>query len=60
MPPPQNVNELQSFLGMITYYTSFVSKMRQMRAPLDALLRKGVRYIWSKECQKAFTAVKEV
>uniref|UniRef100_A0A1I7W9X1 SET domain-containing protein n=1 Tax=Heterorhabditis bacteriophora TaxID=37862 RepID=A0A1I7W9X1_HETBA len=30
IPKPQNINELQSFLRMITYYTSFVPNMCQM------------------------------
>ncbi|CAD6198484.1 unnamed protein product [Caenorhabditis auriculariae] len=60
MPQPKDVQQLRSFLGMITYYGNFIDKMRQIRTPLDALLKKDTRFEWSPECQDAFKRVKDV
>ncbi|KAK6741907.1 hypothetical protein RB195_009651 [Necator americanus] len=45
---------------MINYYGSFVAEMRQLRAPLDALLKKNVPFKWNEECEAAFNRAKEV
>ncbi|XP_037512270.1 uncharacterized protein K02A2.6-like [Rhipicephalus sanguineus] len=37
-PAPQNVQELRSFLGLITYYRSFLPNMSTVLAPLYQLL----------------------
>ena len=60
MPHPTNIAQVRSFLGLINYYGSFVSEMRQLRAPLDALLKKDTPFNWSTECQAAFERAKEV
>ncbi|KHJ91644.1 reverse transcriptase [Oesophagostomum dentatum] len=41
---PKNVQEVRSFLGMVSYYGSFVAEMRR----------------WTKECEAAFKRAKEV
>uniref|UniRef100_A0A5S6QL65 RNA-directed DNA polymerase n=1 Tax=Trichuris muris TaxID=70415 RepID=A0A5S6QL65_TRIMR len=58
MPPPFDVQSLRSFLGMLSYYGVFVKQMRELRAPLDELLKKGASFIWSSECQSAFEKAK--
>ena len=40
MPVPGNITELQSFLGLANYYQSFIPNMHNLRAPLNALLKK--------------------
>ncbi|KAL6727140.1 hypothetical protein Aduo_009044 [Ancylostoma duodenale] len=45
---------------MINYYGVFIPRMRQIRAPLDALLKKNVPFNWSEDCQKAFDKAKDV
>ncbi|EPB73411.1 reverse transcriptase [Ancylostoma ceylanicum] len=32
MPAPQNVTQLRAFLGMVTYYSSFIPNMKELRA----------------------------
>lgn len=60
MPPPTDVTTLRSFIGMISYYGQFVRQMRELRAPLDQLLKKETKWNWSTECQQAFEKAKEI
>ncbi|EFP09026.1 hypothetical protein CRE_22508 [Caenorhabditis remanei] len=60
MPPPANVSQLRSFLGMIQFYGNFVKELFELRPPLNELTKKDTEFIWSKECQAAFTRVKEI
>ena len=59
MPAPNNVTQLQSFLGLAQYYAIYIPKMHKLRAPLNELLKKRQKWIWSKECQNAFEEIKK-
>ena len=59
MPAPNNVAQLQSFLGLAQYYAIYIPKMHKLRAPLNELLKKRQKWIWSKECQSAFEEIKK-
>ena len=59
MPPPQNVNELRSFLGMANYSARFIQNFASLTAPLRELIKKGTKWEWSKTEQEAFEKVKE-
>ena len=59
-PDPKNVSELKSYLGLLTYYSKFLPSMAQVLAPLYKLLRKDVRWRWSKNERSAFQASKEL
>ncbi|KAA3677466.1 uncharacterized protein DEA37_0014526 [Paragonimus westermani] len=60
LPSPTNRVQLQSFLGLVNYYNSFVPNMHQLRAPLNNLLRKDTKWVWSHECQSAFDSLKRI
>ena len=60
MPPPKDVGQVRTFLGLISYYSSFVPRMRNLRAPLDALLKKDTAFQWSHSCQSAFDETKKI
>ncbi|EPB75657.1 hypothetical protein ANCCEY_05248 [Ancylostoma ceylanicum] len=60
MPPLKDVVQLRLFLGMLNYYGVFIKDMRQLRAPLDALLKKNTPFKWSPDCQDAFEKAKRV
>ena len=57
--PPQNVKQLRSFLGLESYCRRFVENFSKIAKPLSSLLEKGVKYVWSPECQLAFDTLKE-
>ncbi|KAI4872550.1 hypothetical protein NFI96_003106 [Prochilodus magdalenae] len=58
-PVPTDTTQLRSFLGLINYYARFVPNMSTLLHPLNALLHKGVKWKWSRECDKAFKKAKE-
>ena len=60
MLAPTNVSTLRSFLGLINFYSNFIHKMSDIRAPFDKLLRKDEKFLWSKECQAVFEKVKKI
>ena len=59
-PPPRNVQELKSYLGLITYYSKFLPNMSTVLAPVYKLLRKDVKWHWRGAQEKAFQASKEL
>ncbi|XP_041767705.1 uncharacterized protein K02A2.6-like [Anopheles merus] len=60
LPTPTNISEVRSFLGAINYYGKFVSKMRDLRYPLDMLLKDESKFLWTRECDRAFSKFKEI
>ena len=58
MEIPTNVKELLSFLGLANYYRWFVEGYSRKATPLTELLKKGVTWEWTDECQKAFDELK--
>ncbi|XP_058827863.1 uncharacterized protein LOC131687786 [Topomyia yanbarensis] len=60
LPPPTDVSGVSSFLGAINYYGKFVPNMRQLRYPLDNLLKSEAKFVWNQECQQAFERFKQI
>ncbi|XP_052888447.1 uncharacterized protein K02A2.6-like [Anopheles moucheti] len=44
LPPPSDVSEVRSFLGAVYGYGRFIPNMRNLRYPLDALLKEGKEF----------------
>ena len=59
VPPPTSVAEVRSFLGMANYSASFIKGYSSITAPLRALTKKHVRFVWTEDCQKAFEHLKK-
>jgi len=55
---PQNLQELQAFLGKINYYGRFINNLSEKAHPLHALLKKSVEFNWTDACEKAFKLLK--
>nr|XP_049462478.1 uncharacterized protein K02A2.6-like [Anopheles coluzzii]XP_049462479.1 uncharacterized protein K02A2.6-like [Anopheles coluzzii] len=60
MPAPKQLSEVRSFLGAINFYGRFVPQMRNLRYPLDELLKKEGAFQWTPECQNAFQMFKRI
>ncbi len=58
-PRPQNVHELHSLCGGISYYRKFIPNLSSIMHPLNKL-KGNVDFKWSKECDEAFTKVKQL
>lgn len=58
LPPPENIQQLRAFLGAVNYYGKFIKNMKDMRGPLDELLRKDVKFEWKPIHEKAFQKLK--
>ena len=59
-PPPKDVSELKSFLGMVNYYGKFLPNLATTLAPLYRLLRKENAWHWGREQTQAFERVKKM
>uniref|UniRef100_A0AC34FQP6 RNA-directed DNA polymerase n=1 Tax=Panagrolaimus sp. ES5 TaxID=591445 RepID=A0AC34FQP6_9BILA len=55
MASPTDVSALRTFLGMVNYYQEFIPKMRELREPLDNLLKSDADW----EQNAAVAAIKE-
>ena len=58
-PPPKNVTELRSFLGLINYYGRFIQNLSSLLHPLNNLLCQDTPWKWSQECAEAFHLANE-
>jgi hypothetical protein len=47
--PPMSVSEVQSFLGLASYYRRFIPNFSKIAKPITELLKKGNKYVWSKD-----------
>ncbi|GFQ68914.1 retrovirus-related Pol polyprotein from transposon opus [Trichonephila clavata] len=56
---PRNVHELRSFLGICTYYRGFVKGFSLIARPLHRLTEHRRPFVWTEECEVAFTSLKE-
>ena len=45
-PPPTNIPELRTFLGLTGYYRRFIPNMAHVIKPLTDLLRKNAPWQW--------------
>ncbi|EUC56265.1 Ty3/Gypsy polyprotein/retrotransposon, putative [Rhizoctonia solani AG-3 Rhs1AP] len=55
---PTNKTELQKFLGMVGYFSSYIPFYAWITAPLYPLLRKSQTWKWSEVEQRAFELAK--
>ncbi|XP_055604664.1 uncharacterized protein K02A2.6-like [Uranotaenia lowii] len=60
LPAPADVSGVRSFLGALNYYGKFVPNMRTLRYPMDELLKEGVEFRWTTDCQRSFDRFKEI
>ncbi|XP_073129131.1 uncharacterized protein [Henckelia pumila] len=56
---PKNATEIRSFLGLAGYYRRFIQDFSKIALPLTSLTLKGVKFVWSEQCEKSFTELKE-
>jgi hypothetical protein len=52
--PPTFVYQICSFLGLAGYYRHFIPDFSRIAKPMIELLKKGVKFVWDEDCEKAF------
>ena len=59
-PPPKNVLQLKSYLGLLGYYSKFLPNLSSTLFPLYRLLRHSTPWCWTKKEPEAFYASKQL
>ena len=59
MPQPTNVKQLQSFLGVVNYYSKFIPNMVDIAKQLYKLIEKNAIWEWKNECDNSFWVLKQ-
>ena len=54
MNRPQNKEEIQRFLGMVTYIAKFIPNLSEVSSPLRQLLEKEIVWHWTETQEKSF------
>ena len=57
---PKNVHDLQVFLGMMVYFSSYIPFYAWIVHPLFQLLKRGNKWKWEKEEQNVYDLCKQV
>jgi RNase H-like domain found in reverse transcriptase/Reverse transcriptase (RNA-dependent DNA polymerase) len=55
----KTVKEVRSFQGFGNFYCRFIKGFSDLAHPLNNLLKKDKKFIWSEECQEAFDLLKK-
>ena len=58
MKTPQDVTQLQEYLGVATYMSPFIAKLSQHTAALRDLVKKDVEFVWTESHETAFERTK--
>jgi hypothetical protein len=55
--PPKH--QIRNFLGLASYYRRFILDFSKIAKPMTELLNKGVKFVWSEDCEKAFHTLRQ-
>ncbi|VDI46195.1 Hypothetical predicted protein [Mytilus galloprovincialis] len=59
MESPQNVSELRSFIGLVSYYRRFIKDFSKIAKCLFDLLQSKAHWEWTSGCEQTFRLLKE-
>jgi hypothetical protein len=59
-PTPKDFSDIRSFMGLAGYYRRFIKGFSKFDYPITALQRKGVKFIWTPECEERFQSLKQL
>jgi hypothetical protein len=57
--PPKSVHQIRSFLGLAGYSRRFILDFSRIAKPMTELLKKGVKFVWSEECDQALHTLRK-
>ena len=58
-PSPQNMHDVQVFLGFANFYRRFIHKYSALTQPWTKLLRKNQPFAWTPETESSFQKIKQ-
>jgi hypothetical protein len=58
--PPMSITQVRSFPGLAGYYRRFILDFSKILKPITELLKKGTKYVWSKDCDEVFLTLKKL
>jgi hypothetical protein len=58
--PPKSIHQVRNFLSLAGYYQRFIPNFSKISKSITELLKKGTKYVWSKECDEAFQTLKKL
>ena len=58
-PVPNNLKELQAFVGTAGYYRQYVESFASKARPLTKLNNPSTKFYWDEQCQNAFETIKQ-
>ena len=58
-PTPKHAKDVRSFLGMCNYFRRFIKSYAEIALPLNQLLKKDAKFVWTEGCEMAFNTLKE-
>jgi hypothetical protein len=58
--PSESVTQVRNFLGLAVYYQRFIAIFSKISKPITELLKKGTKYVWTKDCDEAFQTLKKL
>ena len=56
---PKTVTDVRSFLSLCSYYRKFIKFFSKIALPLNQLLQKNAKFVWTPDCEKAFREFKK-
>jgi hypothetical protein len=56
----KSLHQVRSFQGLVGYYRRFIPNFSKILKPISKFLKKGNKYVWSKDCDDAFKTLKKL
>ena len=60
LPPPTNLDQVRSFLGLAGYYRRFIPNFSHISSPLVNLTKKGSKFSWTDKQEQSFSLLKKL
>jgi hypothetical protein len=58
--PSESATQVRNFFGLAVYYRRFIPIFSKISKPIIELLKKGTKYVWTKDCDEAFQTLKKL